>query len=1071
MKSSAVRKPIGIIAVLLVLSASAVAQYNQRVPFQTCELIADTAQCLETSGDTIKVGASVATLGELFRVCMKADTTTQGGQPIRVILAIDHSGSMCTTHDNGTKPPNDPDDRRIEAAHAFVDSLAARSPGSEVGIVRFRHSCSPAGVLQPVSVDDTASVRRIHDEISLAACQTDPYDYTPAKSLRMLATYQGCAVYTSLQALEAGYDPNDTRTRHVILLTDDGWTVNNDSTPEAVISAYERDYPGREIPTVHAVFMSTSGTSSDRNLQYIADSTGGMFIPNATPDDIVERFMDILAQIVVGRAENLYESRITDLTTGEQLEAIVSQLPNGPNDYLVRLTDWPLDYGLNRLEISRIFKTADNLILDVESDTLLILRVADTLTPALGSLFSTNCRLDSTDIIVSCVPTRVEVGNPVAVEARVQADRADIFAPGIVTVRAVTRFDPAANGTVAVYRLDGSLADAAGNADGTGTVTYASTGAAFGGCLSGGSYTAELYSSPQQPSTFTVEAWILPALSNPAGTIVDGSDFSLTIDAVGRLVFLSGGVPVRSSVSLARNVWLHVAVAYASGRARLFVNGAPVSSAEAVTAPSVGTVTIGPFGSGRLDEIRFSDVNRATAAGGVTTVPLPLHGDITWNMPGGAVSATTAPLPPEPWADDPRGRVGFTFTGSTPADIVVNLLHEDAVALWSVNGNPVRIYSTSVTDAVPAGAYVYDTDGNGYIDQIVVRVPDSVSVATVLPDVSEIVSGISLTLYSDATLTLTASGITDITDSSFTIVLNETTGPFTTGWRDAEISLSTVPLTSDGRPLEIVDIYDRAGPVVERAVYTGGPGGVDTLVVTFSEPVVWTDLSGAGPNDVFVYYDAGDPSDEAFQGLDETDLDSLGAGWRSRIIMDNGFGVSPLEDSLQLRYGVPYVQDSAGNAPPSDGNKAPIEWGGGNEIRTAAGPKNPFRPGHGQFPPEVVQFYGNLLPPGSGGAGGGVIVSIGSDKPLLEYGTDPQTGEPTYGEAVVFDALGNVVMRDLMLKRAQGGGYGDYGVFWSGYTLRNRAAGGGMYLMVVRAKELDGSSIVERVKVGVMHNR
>ncbi|MBD3243398.1 MAG: hypothetical protein GF331_22600 [Chitinivibrionales bacterium] len=1072
MKKTTYRKLVECSAALLVLlSASAMAQYNQRVPFQTCELVADTAQCLEAAGDTIKVGASVATLGELFRVCMQADTTTKGGQPIRVVLAIDHSGSMCTWHSNGTIPPNDSTDRRIVAAHAFVDSLAARSPGSEVGIVRFRHSCSPSGVLDPLSIDDTASVRRIHQEISNAACLSDPYEYTPAKSLRPVDTYQGCAVYTSLQALEVGYDPNDTRTRHVILLTDDGWTVNNDSMPEAVISAYERDYPGREIPKVHAVFMSRQGSTTDPNLQYIADSTGGMFIPNATPDDIVDRFMEILNQIVVGRAENLYESRITDLATGEQLEAIISQLPGGPNDYLVRLADWPLDFGLNRLEISRIFKTVDNLVLDVESDTLLILRVADTLTPELGTLFSMSCRLDSTDIIVTCAPTRVEVGNPVAAEARVQSDRAEQFAPGVVTIRAITRFDPAASGTVALYRLDGSLTDAAGNADGSGTVGYASSGAAFGGCLSSGSFTADLYSSPQQVSACTFEAWIRPSLSAPAGTIVDGNGFSLTVDAVGRLVFLSSGVPVRSAVSIARNVWLHVAVTYASGRAQLFVNGVPISSRETVPAPSVGTVTIGPFGSGLLDEVRFSDVNRAASSGGITTVPLPVLDGVTWNMPAGSMTASSAPLPPEPWAESPRGRVGFTFTGAAPADVVVNLLHEDANALWSVNGNPVRIYSTSTTDAVPSAAYVYDTDGNGYVDQIVIRVPDSVSLATDLPPVSDIVNSISLTLYNDATVSLTASGITDITDSTFTITLNETSGAFTTGWRDAQIDLSPVPLTSDGRPLQVVDIYDRAGPVVERAVYRGGPDGNDTLIVTFSEPVVWSGLDGATPSDVFVYYDDGDPSTRAFDGLDETRLDSLGGGWRSRIVMDNGFAVTPLEDSLQLRYGMPHVRDSAGNEPPPDGNKAPIEWGGGNDIRTAVGPKNPFRPGKGTFPQEVMQFYGNLLPPGSGGEGGGVIVAIDSDKPLRETDTDPRTGEPVYGKGVVFDALGNVVMDDLLLKRAQGGGYGDYGVFWNGYTLRNRAAGGGTYLMIVRAEDLDGSSVVKRVKVGVLHNR
>lgn len=1056
------------LAVLLLVGAASGQSYNQRVPYETCQLVADTSQCFSTQGGTIPVGSNVSTLGELFRVCMGGDTITAGGGAIRVMLAIDHSGSMCTWHNNGTTPPNDSTDQRIVAAHAFVDSLAARNPGSEVGVVRFRHSCAPENVLNPLPVGDPAGLQAIHEEISDARClNSDPYF---GKELAGLDTYQGCATWEALQALEVDYDPADDRARHVILLTDDGWTVDNDSTAQEVIAAYEAAYPGREIPTVHSVFMSSSATSTDPNLQYIADQTGGQFIPNASPDDIVQRFMDILDIIAVGRPEALYVSRITDLNTGQQLDAIITKVEGATNDYYIRLADWPLQYGLNQLQISRIYQTTDGLQLGVISDTLRIDRRADLVGDSTGTLFSLECGLDSSDIFVRCSPQRPQrqlVDRQVSVEAYVPSGWADYFSPGDVTVRALTRFPTGESGAVAHFRLDGSLVDYEGDADGSGTVSYDNVEAAFGSSLSGGSFTAPVYGSAQQLNAFTIEAWVRVNLADPTGAIVSGSGYELGVDATGRLVFSSGGAVVRSAVPIARNIWLHVAVVYSSGSARLFVNGVPFSSPMTMTAISMSTVTVGPFGSGHVDEVRISNVNRASTSGGITAIPLPTADGLTWMMPTDTTTGASGILAQQAWAADPRGRVGFFVTSPLPADVVVNLYHEDANALWSVNGNPVQIYSTSVIDAVPSTAYLYDTDGNGYLDQVTIQLPDSVRFSSQIPDVSTIVEGVTLTLYDGSRVTLSAADLVSATDSTLTISLNETGGAAQTGWSNAVVSLSSAPLTADGRPVQVVDVVDMAGPVVVRAVYTGGPDGADVLRVTFSEPVVWQGIDGATPEDVFVYWDAGAASAVAFDGLDASNLDSLGAGWQAVIVMDNGFAVTPMEDSLQLEGLITYVQDSLGNRPPADGNKVPVEWGGDNTVTVSSGPSNPFRPGRDPLPQAVVDFYGDILPPG--GQDGGIVVAINTDKPLKPIGTDPGTGRQKYGTANVYDAVSNLVADKLPVLHPDAGGYGDYAVFWGGRNTRGRIVGGGAYLMVLKVKLLDGKEETKRLMIGVKH--
>jgi len=1030
-------------------------QYNQRIPFRVCELVADTSRCFALSGSNVyQVSGSVVNLGDLFRLCMQADTFTTGAEAIRVILAIDHSGSMCTYP--SVAQANDPTDQRIAAAHAFLDSLVARSPGSELGVVRFYQSCGPSGATRPLPINNPANVAILHNEIRQAACNpaNDPYFN---KQLRAMATYQGCALQASYDSLMLGYSASDPRPMHVIQLTDDGWTVAADLTPQQVLANFRSRYPGVPYPTTHAVFLSSSGSTSDPNLRMITDSTDGIFIPNATPATIVQTFMDILGQILVPKAEALYVLTVTHTQTGLQQEAMISKL-SGLNDYLVRSLDMPLNYGLNTFVFSKVYQTVDGRTLSVDRDTLEVERMEGSVAPP-GGMFSLACGPDSTDIVITCAPTRVETGVSVTVDARVQADKAQRFVPGEVTVRGLKRYETGTANVAALYHLDGSLVDAMGNANGTGTVGFTSTNAAFGACMGSGSFTAAL--ADPQAAEYTLEAWVCPALSAPAATLISGGGYSLALTSSGRLQFTCGGT-VTGWANLARGVWQHVAVVREGGQGRLYVNGVPASGAAAVNAVTFGTVTVGPPGNGRIDEVRLSTVSRAADVGGVRQITLPAAAGITWTMPQGTVAAATAPLPSQYWHQAPAGSVSFTFTGSSAVDVVVNFLHTADGMVWSANGNPVSIWS--LINAVPVTAQLYDDDGDGYLDRIVIVLPDTSTLIDPLPDIAALLAGMTLTLPNGSTVSLSGASLARLNDTSFTINLNEHgSGALETGWRGAAITFTAVPVTTSGQPIQVTQVLDRAGPVVARAVYKSGSGGADTLLVTFSEPVVWQGIGTATPADVFAYHQGSQVVTAPFAGMDGGNLVNHSAQGVS-IVMDNGFGVTPMEDSLRFQVAISFVRDSAGNTPQD--RRAPIEWVGSGKVVLVPGPSNPLV--HGTpIPATVVTFYGNVLR-GSSGAGGGVIVGIQATKPLQSTGTDPSTGASTYGTAVVFDAVGNVVRNDLYVLQASAG-YRDYGVYWDGQNSRGRRVGGGTYLMIVKMRDVDGKSLNERTKIGVKH--
>ncbi|MCU0490781.1 MAG: LamG domain-containing protein [Chloroflexaceae bacterium] len=126
--------------------------------------------------------------------------------------------------------------------------------------------------------------------------------------------------------------------------------------------------------------------------------------------------------------------------------------------------------------------------------------------------------------------------------------------------------------------------------------------------------------------TQTIELWVRPSANNQTAVLVatgDSSGWSLELDN-GQVVWwvltsANSWTPVRNTaITLQANTWYHVAVTYAAGNARVYVNGnqGPTTTLGALTVGS--TLRLGGwagfgFFNGQLDEVRLSNVERYSA--------------------------------------------------------------------------------------------------------------------------------------------------------------------------------------------------------------------------------------------------------------------------------------------------------------------------------------------------------------------------------------------------------------------------------------------------------------------------
>ena len=403
-----------------------------------------------------------------------------------------------------------------------------------------------------------------------------------------------------------------------------------------------------------------------------------------------------------------------------------------------------------------------------------------------------------------------------------------------------------------------------------------------------------------------------------------------------------------------------------------------------------------------------------------------------------------------------------TVTGMAGSLWQGQILKEGPGVTWiSVSETGLLPDSVMVTARVARveliSAVTRDVNGNGYLDRIECEF-DSL----VLWPVPTI--GVTVTYGNTAFIVDSVGGAGGTARTRFTLFLSENhTSDLQTGWRP----VISMPAFDNVPAVSSFMCSDGAPPVITHALYYpaplrgqgGSPAVSDSLRIAFSEPVRWTNNSITA-SQAFYYLDAATPNASAFSGISASDMDRQAL--IARILMTNGFEVEPLIDSLKFAWAEVVLTDTSGNAPASNNRTVPIQWGVENRMQLVT-INNPFVAGQTPLPVTVASYYQNVIINSGSSANSstpGTIVAIQSLKPLA------RRSDGSYGAAIAYDAVGSIVKEGIRVNRASGD-LTEYGLFWDGRNRNGRFVGGGTYLFVVSAEDVDGTSLKKRVKIGV----
>lgn len=117
-------------------------------------------------------------------------------------------------------------------------------------------------------------------------------------------------------------------------------------------------------------------------------------------------------------------------------------------------------------------------------------------------------------------------------------------------------------------------------------------------------------------------------------------------------------------------------------------------------------------------------------------------------------------------------------------------------------------------------------------------------------------------------------------------------------------------------------------------------------------------------------------------------------------------------------------------------------------------------------------FYQNVLQNSgsSGSAVNGALIGIRSKGAALAQRTSGSGNNVSYGDAVVYDAAGNLVSKNLHVYYAAkniADSTFSYGVYWNCHNLNGRWVGNGTYLFVISTTDVSNKTEITRIKVGV----
>ena len=142
-----------------------------------------------------------------------------------------------------------------------------------------------------------------------------------------------------------------------------------------------------------------------------------------------------------------------------------------------------------------------------------------------------------------------------------------------------------------------------------------------------------------------------------------------------------------------------------------------------------------------------------------------------------------------------------------------------------------------------------------------------------------------------------------------------------------------------------------------------------------------------------------------------------------------------------------------------------------NNVIFSGPAKNPVGPSNPITTNTTLVFYQNVISKAGGStAGGSVPGAIIGIETLRQLVPNPNG---SFGEAAVYDALGNLVVKGLRVDKAEGQSSGDhhlsYGIYWDCHNRDHRWVGNGTYLVVASITTTDGVTLTTstlREKIG-----
>jgi fibro-slime domain-containing protein len=128
-----------------------------------------------------------------------------------------------------------------------------------------------------------------------------------------------------------------------------------------------------------------------------------------------------------------------------------------------------------------------------------------------------------------------------------------------------------------------------------------------------------------------------------------------------------------------------------------------------------------------------------------------------------------------------------------------------------------------------------------------------------------------------------------------------------------------------------------------------------------------------------------------------------------------------------------------------------------------AGPNNPIQDR------KVLDFYHNVLQnSGSSGSVDGALIGIQSKAELIQRSSGP-SGKESYGDAIVYDAVGNIVDKGLKVYYVAANPVDtsySYGIYWDCHNKNDRWVGNGTYLIMVSTTDANKLTKTIPIKVG-----